>query len=511
MMSSLNPQPMLHSLPVSSLFFNPSVEVLIEKCLQEDNCLATQSGAIVAYSGKYTGRIPKAKFVVRDDESENAIWWGNNLPMDPNQYRQLREKVSAYAALQPLIVIDTLAGADPAYQIKVRFILQRPYHALFIRDLLIRPSAEQLDDFLPDWTVIDMGKLALNGAEDGVPGDAGIVINFQEKEVLIAGTQYAGEIKKSVFSIMNRLLPEQGVLSMHCSANMSTDGSTALFFGLSGTGKTTLSADPERLLIGDDEHGWSDHGIFNIEGGCYAKCAGLKRETEPMIYDAIRTGALLENVRLDSAGVPDYGDTSITENTRAAYPIDFIPNAATPSVGGHPRQIFFLTCDALGLLPPISQLTAEQAMFHFSNGYTCKLAGTEMGVTEPELTFSTCFGQPFLPLPPAVYAKLLGEKIERHQVQVWLVNTGWTGGKFGTGHRIKLAHTRALLHAAFSGSLATSGLVEELHFGLKIPLVCPEVPSEILNPVLTWADADEYAKEAAALRAKFEHNFEKYS
>ena len=502
---------MIQSLAAAHLVVNPSIEFLVDQCLREDGCRLTDSGAVVAYSGKYTGRTPKSKFVVRDEESEAAIWWNNNNPMTPARFTELSAKLLNYASGKKLYVVDTLAGADPEYQLKVRFIVERPYHALFMQDLLIRPSAEQLESFEPDWTILNLCHLSLNGAEDGVPDDAVIALNFSVKEVLIAGTQYAGELKKSVFSIMNRLLPEQGVLSMHCSANMGNDGSAALFFGLSGTGKTTLSADPDRHLIGDDEHGWSDNGVFNIEGGCYAKCVGLKRETEPMIYDAIRPGAVLENVVLDQHGKPDFADVSLTENTRAAYPINFIPNAKLPSVGGHPTQIFFLTCDALGVLPPISRLSAEQAMFHFLNGYTCKLAGTEMGVTEPELTFSTCFGQPFLPLPPAVYARLLGEKIQRHDVQVWLVNTGWTGGKYGTGSRIKLAHTRALLHSAFSGAIGDGGFAVEPYFGLEIPKACPGVPIEILNPATTWANAEDYQIEATRLRQQFDANFEKYS
>jgi len=501
---------MTETLAAANLVVNPSIEFLVDKCLREDGCRETDSGAVVAYSGKYTGRTPKSKFVVRDAESEAAIWWDNNHAMTPERFSQLKQKLVDYAAEKTLFVVDTVAGADPEFQIKVRFIVERPYHALFMQDLLIRPTEAQLADFEPGWTVLNLSHLALDGAEDGVPDDAVIALHFSQREVLIAGTQYAGELKKSVFSIMNRLLPERGVLSMHCSANTGDDGSTALFFGLSGTGKTTLSADPERQLIGDDEHGWSDAGVFNIEGGCYAKCVGLKRETEPMIYDAIRYGSVLENVVLDDHGRPDFADISLTENTRAAYPIEFIPNAKLPSVGGHPTQIFFLTCDALGVLPPISRLTAEQAMFHFLNGYTCKLAGTEMGVTEPELTFSTCFGQPFLPLPPAVYARLLGEKIDRHGVQVWLVNTGWTGGKYGVGSRIKLGHTRALLHAAFSGSIGEGGFHSEPHFGLEIPKACPGVPAEILNPGDTWADGAEYAREAARLRQQFDANFEKY-
>ncbi len=501
---------MLSLATVADVRFNPSVESLIQDCVETDGCRLTPEGAVVAYSGKYTGRVPKLKFTVDDESTHDLVWWDNNHAMSSETFDSLKEKLVDYAKGHRLYVIDTYAGADPAYRISVRFIVERPYHALFIRQLLIRPTAEELASFVPDWTALNVGKHALS-PEDGSGGDAAVAIDFTRKEILIAGTQYAGEMKKSVFSIMNLLLPEAGVLSMHCSANVGPKGDTALFFGLSGTGKTTLSADPERNLIGDDEHGWSDTSVFNVEGGCYAKCIRLSAEGEPEIYGAIRTGAILENVVLDDAGTPNYDDASITENTRAAYPLESIPNALQPSVGGHPQNIVFLTCDAQGVLPPISRLTAEQAMQHFLNGYTSKLAGTEVGVTEPELVFSTCFGQPFLPLHPSRYATLLAEKIRKHGARVWLVNTGWTGGKYGTGSRIKLKYTRAMLRAAFHGDLDAVACETEPVFGLSVPTSCPDVPTELLMPRGTWSDPAEYDRTAHALKEKFDAQTAKFA
>jgi phosphoenolpyruvate carboxykinase (ATP) len=495
---------------VSDLHVNPTVDELIAACLESDGCVKSDSGAVGAYSGAYRGRTPKNKFTVKDDLTRDAIWWENNHAMEPEHFARLRDKLAGYAKERRLYVIDTIAGADPAYQIRVRFIVERPYHALFIRQLLIRPSAEQLADFQPDWVGLNAGVLELS-EDDGTHGNAVVAMNFTDRQILIAGTQYAGEMKKSVFSLMNFLLPRQGVLSMHCSANIGPDGASALFFGLSGTGKTTLSADPERQLIGDDEHGWSDQGVFNIEGGCYAKCINLSAEKEPEIFGAIRHGALLENVVFDADGHPDYADKSLTENTRCAYPIDHIANAVHPSVGGHPKDIVFLTCDALGVLPPISRLTPEQAMEHFLNGYTSKLAGTEVGVSEPELTFSTCFGQPFLPLHPSVYATLLAEKIRRHGANVWLVNTGWTGGSYGAGERISLKYTRAMLHAAFDGQLNDVSYVIDPIFGLSVPTECPGVPAELLQPRLTWSDSARYDETARRLKGLFDENASRYA
>ena len=409
-----------------------------------------------------------------------------------------------------LYVVDTFGGADAEHRIKARFVVERPYHALFIKQLLIRPNAEELAAYTPDWTIVDMCHLLADPAADGTRGEAVIALNFAKKTALILGTQYAGEVKKSVFTILNYQLPLKGVLSMHCSANIGKGGDTALFFGLSGTGKTTLSADPARGLIGDDEHGWDDKGVFNIEGGCYAKCIKLSKEGEPQIWDAVRFGSVLENVILNDQRVPDYDDGSLTENTRCAYPIEYIENAVRPSVGGHPKNIVFLTADAFGVLPPISKLTAEQAMYYFLNGYTAKVAGTEAGVVEPEATFSTCFGAPFLPLRPKVYSELLGKKIKEHGAQVWLVNTGWTGGSYGVGSRMKLAYTRAMLTAALAGQLNNVEYTIDPVFGLAIPTTCPNVPDEVLVPRKTWADKAGYDTKAQELHAMFEANYKKF-
>ena len=493
------------------LVFNPSIEELIEDCITQDGCEPISNGAVVAYSGKYRGRTPKDKHVVKDASTESEIWWENNGALTPEDFDHIKVKFQNYVAGRKLYIIDTYGGADPKFRIKARFVVERAYHALFIKQLLIRPTAEELASYEPDWTIVDFGKMIMDPATDKTRSDAIIALNFSTNEVLIGGTQYAGEMKKSVFTIMNYLLPKQGVLSMHCSANIGAKGDTALFFGLSGTGKTTLSADPERQLIGDDEHGWTDNGVFNIEGGCYAKCIRLSADGEPEIWNAIRQGSILENVILKEGGIPDYDDDSLTENTRVAYPIEFIPNAQIPSVGGHPENIVFLTCDALGVLPPISSLTADQAMVYFLNGYTAKVAGTEAGVTEPTITFSTCFGAPFLPLPPKVYAQLLGEKIQKHCAKVWLVNTGWTGGSYGVGSRIKLRYTRAMLKAAFSGQLDAVEKRTDPVFGLNVPVHCPDVPDEVLMPKSTWTDSEAYDHKAAELKEMFDANYAKFA
>ncbi|MHB8637540.1 MAG: phosphoenolpyruvate carboxykinase (ATP) [Fimbriimonadaceae bacterium] len=488
---------------------NPSVEALIADGLKFDNDVEASNGALAAFSGKYTGRTPKDKFIVATPDVEGDIWWGNNNRLSASAFRALRDKAQRTLVGKDLYLVDAYAAADPAYRIAVRFIVERPYHALFIRQLLIRPSATELTDFKPEWTVVNLGKHQTEGVADGVAGDAAIVLDFAEREVLIFGTEYAGEMKKAVFTIMNLLLPRQGVLSMHCSANVGSDGQTALFFGLSGTGKTTLSADPERRLIGDDEHGWSDQGIFNIEGGCYAKCIRLSAEGEPEIWHAIKRGAVLENVVLGPGNVPDYDDGSITENTRCAYPVEHIENRVDPSVGGHPSNIVFLTCDALGVLPPISRLTAERAMELFLLGYTAKLAGTEVGVVDPILTFSTCFGAPFLPLHPHAYADLLGAKIKRHNVRVWMINTGWTGGPYGEGSRIKLAYTRAMIRAAFSGALDGVVYMTDERFGLDLPTTCPDVPTSLLDPRRTWKDPAAFDAKATYLKSQFDASLAK--
>jgi phosphoenolpyruvate carboxykinase (ATP) len=495
---------------VAQINKNLDVETLIQHCVERDNCKRLANGAVVAFSGEYTGRTPKDKYTVADSACEDHIWWENNNRMTPELFDSIFTKFQDYASGKDLYIVDTFGGADPAHRIKVRFIVERPYHALFIKQLLIRPSAEELASFEPDWTVVDFGKRSFNPETEGTRGDAVIALNMPEQTVLIGGTQYAGEMKKSVFTIMNYLLPLKGVMAMHCSANVGQAGDTALFFGLSGTGKTTLSADPDRMLIGDDEHGWTNEGVFNVEGGCYAKCIGLTEEKEPEIFHAIRTGAILENVVLDADGYPDFNDQSITENTRVAYPIEHIDKIMTPSVGGHPKNIVFLTCDAMGVLPPISRLTKEQAMYFFLNGYTAKVGGTEKGVTEPKSVFSACFGQPFLPLRPKVYAELLGKKIDEHGSKVWLINTGWTGGPYGVGSRMKLGFTRAMIHAAFDGQLDEVGFETDPIFGLHFPTTCPNVPSEILNPRNTWSDTAAYDAQATKLHGMFEENAKQF-
>jgi phosphoenolpyruvate carboxykinase (ATP) len=484
---------------------NPSVEQLIQDCLESDECRLASNGAVVAYTGKYTGRTPKDKQTVREPSSEQNIWWDNNNECSPERFAEVRSLLQDYAGGKKLYVIDTYGGADPEHRIKARFIVERPYHALFIKQLLIRPSAEELETYEPDWTIVDFGKLKLDGERDAFVG-----LNMAEQQVLIVGTEYAGEMKKSVFTIMNYLLPLKGVLSMHCSANVGLEGDTALFFGLSGTGKTTLSADPNRALIGDDEHGWTDNGVFNVEGGCYAKCIHLSAEGEPEIWEAIKRGAVLENVVLLEDGTPDYDNDSLTENTRAAYPLEHIVNVRLPSQGGHPKNIVFLTADAMGVLPPIARLTPEQAMFFFLNGYTAKVAGTEAGVKEPTAVFSACFGAPFLPLRPKVYAEMLGDKIKKHGAKVWLVNTGWTGGPYGVGSRMKLRYTRAMIKAAFAGDLDNVPYEIDPIFELHVPTSCPDVPSEVLQPRQTWSDTALYDAKASELKRMFEQNFHKF-
>ncbi len=493
----------------SSILKNLPVAELVEHAVKSGDNLAA-NGALVAYTGKYTGRTPKDKHVVREPGSEANVWWENNAEISPEMFTKLLEKANKYIEGKQLYQIDTFGGADPAHRIKARFFVERPYHALFIKQLLIRPSEVELSSYDPDWTIVDLGNLVLDPETDGTRGDAMIALNFAEKMVLIFGTQYAGEMKKSVFTILNYLLPLKGILSMHCSANIGKSGDTALFFGLSGTGKTTLSADPERNLIGDDEHGWDGKGVFNYEGGCYAKAIRLSKEGEPEIWNAIKFGSVLENVIMDENRIPDYDNGSLTENTRCAYPLEHIANAVHPSTGGHPKTIFFLTCDAFGVLPPISKLTAEQAMYHFLNGYTAKVAGTEAGVTEPQTTFSTCFGAPFLPLRPKVYAELLRQKIAESGASVWLVNTGWTGGGPGVGHRMKLSHTRALLHAALDGSLDNVTMASHDVFGLEVPQSCDGVPSDVLNPKDTWSDKTAYDATANKLKGLFEENYKKF-
>lgn len=493
------------------LHFNITPSQLIEIAIKRKEVQLSSGGAIVAKTGKYTGRSPKDKFIVKELASELAIDWKTNQQMTSANFDLLLKDVSNYLEEKELFVFDGFAGADQAYRLPIRIINEYAWHNLFAHQLFIRPTKEELAVHKEDFTVICVPNFEATPSIHGTNSETFIVINFDKKIVLIGGTQYAGEIKKSIFTIMNYLLPINDVLSMHCSANKGLNEDVALFFGLSGTGKTTLSADANRMLIGDDEHGWSDKGVFNIEGGCYAKCINLSEGKEPEIFRAITYGSVLENVIIDPhTHLADYNDCSLTENTRAAYPIHNIPHALNPSTAGHPNVIFFLTADAFGVLPPISKLSKEHAMYYFLSGYTSKLAGTERGITEPEATFSTCFGAPFLPLSPRVYAEMLREKIRKHDVDVYLINTGWSGGPYGIGERISLSHTRAMVTAAIEGQLAHTEFEMERSFGLNIPKSCPNVPSEILNPRNTWKDKEAYDIQATKLTNLFRENFEKF-
>lgn len=492
---------------------NLSVPSLVEKILARSEAVLSETGAIRATTGKYTGRSPKDKFIVKDEITEKDIDWGSvNQPIEEKYFNQLLEKVIHYLKEKDeLFSFKGFAGADEKYRLPIQVINEYAWHNLFSRQLFIPPTEEELKNHQPEFTILSAPNFKADPAVDGTNSETFIIISFKKRIILIGGTEYAGEIKKSIFSIMNYLLPKQNVLSMHCSANVGQEGDVALFFGLSGTGKTTLSADPYRRLIGDDEHGWGPNGVFNIEGGCYAKCINLSKEKEPQIYNAIRFGSVLENVILDdNTREPDYDDTSLTENTRAAYPLENIDNIVQPSIAGHPNTIIFLTADASGVLPPISKLSKEQAMYHFLSGYTSKLAGTERGVTKPEATFSACFGAPFLPLAPAKYAEMLGEKIDQYDAKVFLVNTGWTGGPYGVGNRMKLSYTRAMIHSALEGELNNVETVKDEFFGLEIPLHIPGVPDEVLIPKNTWEDKEAYDKTAKELALKFHENFKKF-
>ena len=491
---------------------NLSAAALIEEAIKRGEGTLADSGALVVGTGKYTGRSPGDKFIDDDDTTDAEVDWGAvNQPFDPALFERLLARALAYVQGRDLFVFDGFAGADPLHRLPVRVVTEQAWHCLFARQLLLRPTPEQLAGHRPQFTILNVGRFQADPALDGTRSATFIILDFERRLGLIGGTQYAGEIKKSIFSVLNFLLPPQGVLPMHCSANVGPGGDTALFFGLSGTGKTTLSADPERRLIGDDEHGWSDRGVFNFEGGCYAKCIGLSEAGEPQIYSAVRYGAVLENVALDpDTRRPDFADARLTENTRAAYPLDFIPGAVLPSVGGHPSAIVFLTADAFGVLPPISRLTKAQAMYHFLSGYTSKLAGTERGVKEPAATFSACFGAPFMPLPPARYAQMLGERLERHGTRCYLVNTGWSGGAYGAGRRMDLGLTRAMVRAALSGALDRVGHTPDPVFGVLVPHECPGVPARLLSPAETWPDAAAYDAAARTLAALFADNFRRF-
>jgi phosphoenolpyruvate carboxykinase (ATP) len=500
---------------LSDVHANLTAPGLYDHALRRGEGRLSADGAFMAVTGVHTGRSVQDKFVVDDPEVHDAVWWGKiNQPMAPEKFRGLSAKVRAWLGARPVLFTqDLYAGADPAHRIRVRLVTTNAWHALFARNMFIRPAREELAGFTPDFTILHAPEYEADPAADGCRTGTCIALSFAAKTILIAGTSYAGEIKKSIFTVMNWLLPAQGVLPMHCSANQGKAGDTALFFGLSGTGKTTLSSDPERSLIGDDEHGWSDRGVFNFEGGCYAKVIKLSQEAEPQIWAAShRFGAVLENVVADAFGTLDLDDNRLTENTRSCYPLDFIPNTVPGGQGKLPKNVVMLTADAFGVLPPISKLTPAQAMYHFLSGYTARVAGTEKGLgKEPQATFSTCFGAPFLPRHPEVYGKMLAERIARDGADCWLVNTGWTGGAYGTGKRMSIQHTRALLRAALDGSLAKVEFVKDPFFGLMMPKSVPGIPAEVLNPRESWADKAAYDATAKKLVGLFEANFESFA
>jgi phosphoenolpyruvate carboxykinase (ATP) len=504
-----------YDIAVAEIHHNLAPSRLYEHAIRyEKDASIAENGALVAYSGSKTGRSPKDKRVVKHADSEADIWWGPvNIPLDAKAFKINRERAHDYLNTRDrLYVFDGFAGWDPKYRIKVRVICSRPYHALFMHTMLIRPTKQELAEFgRPDFVIVNAGAFPSNRFTTGVDSKTSICLSFEDRELIILGTEYAGEMKKGVFTVANYLAPKRGLLSMHCSATADRQtGRSSLLFGLSGTGKTTLSADPKRDLIGDDEHVWSDDGVFNIEGGCYAKAINLSPENEPDIFQALRFGAVLENVVLDEDHSVDFANTSITENTRGAYPIHFIKNARIPCVAGHPTDVIFLTCDAFGVLPPVSSLSPAQAMYHFISGYTAKVAGTEIGVKEPSATFSPCFGGPFLVWHPSKYAELLAEKMKKHQARVWLVNTGWSGGPHGVGKRIKLSHTRAIIDAIHGGSLASAKTKRDPVFGFEVVTECPGVSPEILWPRDTWADKAAYDAAARKLAKLFVDNFKQY-
>ncbi len=495
----------------NSARYNFTAAYLYEESIRRGEAELTAHGALRALTGQHTGRSPRDKFVVRDANTDGQIWWDNNKPMSPEHFALLKRDMLAHAAGKDLFVQDLIGGADENNSLPTRVVTELAWHSLFIRNLLIRPERSTLEGFVPKLTIINLPTFKADPERYGCRTETVIACDLTNGEVLIAGTFYAGEMKKSVFTVLNYLLPAKGVMPMHCSANVGPAGDAAVFFGLSGTGKTTLSADPARTLIGDDEHGWGEDGIFNFEGGCYAKTIRLSAEAEPEIYATTqRFGTVLENVVLNSAREPDFDDGSLTENTRCAYPLDFIPNASKTGLAGHPKTIIMLTADAFGVMPPIAKLTPDQAMYHFLSGYTAKVAGTERGVTEPEATFSTCFGAPFMPRHPSEYGNLLKDLIGRHGVECWLVNTGWTGGAYGTGKRMPIKATRTLLAAALSGDLGKTDLRADPNFGFGVPVAVPGVDSGILDPRSTWQDPVAYDAQAAKLVAMFIENFAKF-
>ena len=496
------------------VYWTSPTSVLYEQVVRRGEGLICHLGALTVKTGHYTGRAANEKFIVDEPTSSKHINWGKvNRPFDPDKFDALYKRMTSYMQGRDLFVQDCFAGASPDHRLPVRIITERAWHSLFARNMFLRATPEELGTHKAQFTVIDLPAFHAQPKTDGTNSEAFIIINFARRMVIIGGTSYAGEIKKAIFTVLNYLLPQKQVMSMHCSANAAENGEVAVFFGLSGTGKTTLSAAPNRFLIGDDEHGWDETGVFNFEGGCYAKVINLSRESEPEIYACTRKfGTILENVAIDTISRRiDLADASVTENTRASYPITHIPNIVPSGTGGHPNHVIMLTCDAFGVLPPIARLTPEQAMYHFLSGYTAKVAGTEAGVTEPQATFSACFGAPFMALRPSLYAELLGKKIAAQNVTCWLVNTGWSGGGPGVGERMRIGHSRALVNAALDGTLNRGSFVQDPAFGLSIPTACPGVPQEILNPRNAWSDKGGYDATAARLVGMFRKNFEQFA
>ena len=500
---------------LEKIHYQSSPEELVQDTLRIREGVLNDTGALVINTGEFTGRAPKDKFTVKDEITENTVHWNDfNIPIEPKYFDIIYKKIIDYLNHRPeLWVRDCYACADPRFRMNIRVINEKSWSNLFAYNMFLRPAKDELDNFKTDWHIITVPGLELDAKECGTRQHNVSVVSFKHKMILIAGTGYTGEMKKGIFTILNYILPqEKNVLSMHCSANIGKDGDTAVFFGLSGTGKTTLSADPHRKLIGDDEHAWTDDNIFNFEGGCYAKCINLSKDREPEIFQAIRPGALVENISFfPGTNKINFDHAAITENTRVSYPLNFISNSLEPSIGGLPKNVFFLTCDAYGVLPPISKLTSQQTMYQFISGYTARVAGTEAGVTEPKPTFSTCFGAPFLPLHPGKYAHMLGDKMQEHKVDVWMINTGWTGGPYGIGSRMKLKFTRAMITAALEGKLNSVQYENHPVFGVAFPKECPDVPTEILNPRNTWADKNAYDEKAKYLAGLFIKNFEKYA
>lgn len=502
----------LEQIGVSKIYRNLGIEALYEHAIKNNEGELAAGGALTVKTGVHTGRSAQDKFTVRDENSEDKVWWDSNKSITPEAFDQLEQDFYAHMKGNDYYVQDLFGGADDTHKLPVRIVNEPAWHSLFIRHLLRRPEASDLKGFQPEFTIINLPSFKADPKKYGIRSETVIAVNFTKRMILIGGTSYAGETKKSVFTVLNYLLPEKNVMPMHCSVNVGADNDAAVFFGLSGTGKTTLSADPNRILIGDDEHGWSENGLFNFEGGCYAKVIRLSRDAEPEIYDAVNSyGSVLENVVLDEhTRQPDFDDATLAENSRGAYPIDYIPNASLSGKTVHPKNIIMLTADAFGVLPPIAKLTANQAMYHFLSGYTAKVAGTEKGVTEPQATFSTCFGAPFMPRHPSEYGNLLKKLIGEHGVNCWLVNTGWTGGKYGVGHRMPIKATRALLNAALDGSLNNAEFRTDVNFGFKVPVAVPGVDTKILDPRSTWNNPEEYDIQALQLLSMFIDNFAIY-